>query len=142
MKTERVTKTNDIAWRFSPDGKYSARVLRYGESDPAFEVFQRKDNERIVFFNSNRDEGLMVVDLFWSNDSRHLLIGPYGGSFVYNVQEKRVLRKIDNFVLGWNRGVSKIVSYDRKSGILMVEDLITGKQLTQYKFKIGPWKRP
>jgi hypothetical protein len=140
--TNTVALTNEKALHISPDGKYSAKVLWYGESDPFFEVFKRQGNKRIVLFNSDRDKQLMVIDLFWSNDSKHLLIGPYNGSFVYDVPEKRVVRKIDHYVLGWNRGLTKIVSFDKKNGILIIEDLVSGKRLYQYKFKKGPWKRP
>jgi WD40 repeat protein len=141
-KSGKYFQTNDVAVIISPDGKYSARLLLYGESDPALEVFLRKGNERIASFYSNRSNELMVRDIFWNRDSKHLLVGPHSISFIFNVKEKRVVRKLDHYVIGWNSGISKVVSYDKKNGVLTLEDFLTGKQLYKFKFEEGPWKRP
>jgi hypothetical protein len=138
VKNKKIEKINYKSTNLSPDGKYYAILnIPLGEgilSNAFFEIYSN-ENEKLYELSTQRERNIYVRDLFWCGDSKHLINKITGKSFIYNAEEGNIIRRIKGYLIGWNNGLTKLVTYHKKEKKFVVEDTFTGEKIAEYSEK-------
>lgn len=132
----KITRSDKKGIVFSDDGKYYIARELINDVYPVnkFILYDNHVNKPIYVFTGNEGFGLsQALSYKFIVNTHYLLVIDLWGYKVFDVDSKKLIKKSNKRVVGWNKDMTKVVVYEGGGKEVHIHNLISGSRIMSVK---------